>query len=121
MALRGCENWCRSTVGRAALAAGALVTSLLIATQGATAVGNAAGSVPSSGLKLWLKADTGVTSSGGTVSRCADRSGSGTDAAQSTASSQPTLVSNAVNGRPGLRFDGNDDFLNFTLPVNGLT
>jgi concanavalin A-like lectin/glucanase superfamily protein len=121
MGLKGLKNWRRSTVRRAALAAGALATSLLIATQGGTEVGNAAGSVPSSGLKLWLKADAGVTSSGGSVSRWADQSGSGTDATQATASSQPSLIANAVNGRPGLRFDGVDDFLNFTLPVNGLT
>ena len=35
--------------------------------------------------------------------------------------SQPTLEKNAVNGLPAVNFDGTDDFMTFTLPIDGLT
>ena len=73
------------------------------------------------GLQLWLKADTGVTLSGNTVSQWADQSGNARHATQATASSRPILITNAVNGNPALSFDGVSDFMTFTLPVNGLT
>jgi hypothetical protein len=76
---------------------------------------------PLTGLRLWLKADQGVTQTSGAVSRWADQSGNGIDASQATAGSQPALVNSAINGKPALAFDGANDFLTFTLPVNGLT
>src|SRR3990172_6088908 len=69
----------------------------------------------------WLKADAGVTLAGTAVSQWADQSGNSRNATQGTASSQPTLVSNALNGKPALSFDGVNDFMTFTFPVNGLT
>jgi hypothetical protein len=57
---------------------------------------------------LWLEADFGVTQSGGSVSAWADRSANGYSFTQSTAGSRPTLVTNAINGNPVLRFDGGD-------------
>ncbi|MCI0585128.1 MAG: FG-GAP-like repeat-containing protein, partial [Chloroflexi bacterium] len=83
--------------------------------------GGGGGSVPSSGLQLWLKADGGVTQSGGAVSAWADQSGNGRTAAQSVAASRPTLVSGATGGLPAVQFDGINDHLTFTLPVNGMT
>ncbi|WP_054023591.1 polysaccharide lyase family 8 super-sandwich domain-containing protein [Bacillus sp. FJAT-28004] len=66
----------------------------------------------SSNLKLWLRADAGVTSDGnGKVSAWADQSRSANNAAQATAGYQPTLVSNGFNGNPVIRFDGVDDNL----------
>jgi len=79
------------------------------------------GSVQTTGLQLWLKADAGVTLAGTAVSQWADQSGNSRNATQGTASSQPTLVSNALNGKPALSFDGVNDFMTFTFPVNGLT
>ena len=74
-------------------------------------------SLPSSfttGLRLWLRADQGVSKdAAGKVSGWADQSRYGNAASQSSANKQPLFVSSAVNGRPGLRFDGVDDF--FTL------
>lgn len=67
------------------------------------------------GLKLWLKADAGVTLNGSTVSQWDDQSGNGNHASQSTASYQPTFVANQLNGKPVLRFDGSNDFLNGIL------
>ena len=78
-------------------------------------------SVPSSGLKLWLKADAGVTQQGSSVSRWADQSANGIDATQSVAANQPTLVPLSLNGLPVLRFNGVNSFMSFTLPMNGLS
>ena len=60
-------------------------------------------------LKLWLKADAGV--SGSSVSEWADQSGSLNNAAQASSTNQPSLQMNVLNGRPVIRFDGTDDYL----------
>lgn len=68
--------------------------------------------IPQSGLKMWLKADAGVTKDGSNyVSSWADQSGYANDGTQGTSASQPLWVSNVVNGKPVLRFDGSNDFL----------
>jgi hypothetical protein len=78
--------------------------------------------LPSAGLKLWLKADTGVGLVGATssVSSWQDQSGSANHAAQATVSAQPTLVPGQVNGLPVLRFDGNSDWVQFASRITGL-
>src|SRR6185369_7700007 len=63
------------------------------------------------GLQLWLKADAGVTATAGKVTAWQDQSGKGNNATQATADLSPLLVPNAINGKPVLRFDGVDDFL----------
>ncbi|NOK58821.1 MAG: hypothetical protein GFH27_549301n151 [Chloroflexi bacterium AL-W] len=77
--------------------------------------------VPTQDLGLWLKADAGVTLDGAAVISWADQSGNGRDASQSTGAHQPTLVPNALNGLPALRFDGVEDFLTFTYSINDFT
>lgn len=72
--------------------------------QGFTPVG-----IP--GCVLWLRADSVSGANGSSVASWADESGSGYSAAQGTASKQPTLRTNVLNGKPVLRFDGVDDFL----------
>jgi hypothetical protein len=62
-------------------------------------------------LKLWLKADTGVTQTAGAVSAWNDQSGNLNHALQSEADLQPQLVANELNGKPVLRFDGLNDVL----------
>ncbi len=81
----------------------------------------AAAGVPAAGLKLWLAADQGVTLNGGKVQRWKDQSGTRADAVQNTAAYQPTLVTNALNGKPVVRFDGVNDFMTFQYSPNGLT
>ncbi|HRZ92864.1 MAG TPA: hypothetical protein P5022_08155, partial [Candidatus Paceibacterota bacterium] len=76
--------------------------------------------VPTDGLSLWLKADAGVTLNGSNVAGWADQSPSGRDAIQTNEVSQPALITSGT-GKPGLYFDGVDDFLTFNMPVNGLT
>ncbi|KYG02836.1 hypothetical protein BE21_54215 [Sorangium cellulosum] len=62
--------------------------------------------MPRSGLKLWLRADAGITASAGKVSSWQDQSGNGNTAANPAAAAQPTLVSNALNSKPVVRFHG---------------
>ena len=59
---------------------------------------------------LWLS-DTG--SSAGTWP---DISGNGRDATQATASAQPAIITNALNGRQVRRFDGSGDTMTFASP-----
>jgi len=47
----------------------------------------------------------------GTVSQWSDQSGNARHASQSTAGYRPLLVQGGLNGRPVLRFDGTDDWL----------
>ncbi|PTY04993.1 hypothetical protein DB347_20095, partial [Opitutaceae bacterium EW11] len=67
-------------------------------------------SMPTSGLRLWLRADS--LSVADPISVWADQSGQGNDATQVIGASRPVLVENALNGRPVVRFDGNNDYLN---------
>jgi YD repeat-containing protein len=76
--------------------------------------------IPTSGLGLWLKSDTGVSVSGTAVTGWADQSGNNRTASQGTSANQPALVTNALNGKPAIRFDGTNDFLQATMPISGL-
>jgi len=63
-------------------------------------------------LQLWLKADAGVTAdANGAVSAWTDSSGKGNNAAQADPTLAPTVVTNALNNKPVLRFDGVNDHL----------
>ncbi|MCC7260144.1 MAG: hypothetical protein IT567_03850 [Alphaproteobacteria bacterium] len=64
------------------------------------------------GLKLWLKADAGITKDGSNkVSAWAGQSGTLNPASQGTATKQPLWVSGGLNGYPVIRFDGVDDYM----------
>ena len=78
----------------------------------ATKVTFTAWDVPTNGLQLWLKADAGISNqAGGGVCSWADASGHACAATQTTTGNQPTLVTNAANAHPVVRFDGNNDYL----------
>ncbi len=68
---------------------------------------------PDYGLQVWLRADQGVTQSGGTVSAWYDQSGNGNNAMQTDSTKQPAFVTSTtgLNSQPVLRFDGSNDFL----------
>ncbi|HEY9684984.1 MAG TPA: FN3 associated domain-containing protein [Oculatellaceae cyanobacterium] len=78
---------------------------------------------PSSNLALWLRADQGITSSGGSISQWSDNSGQGNNATQSTGSAQPTLATGAVNSAilPTVNFNGSTQFLNLPSGFANLT
>lgn len=64
------------------------------------------------GLRLWLKADSGLILGGpDSVTTWEDRSGNGLDVAQGTEANQPAKVSADLNGLPVVRFDGVNDYL----------
>lgn len=52
-----------------------------------------------------------VTVDGATVGCWGDSSGNGRDLSMATAANRPILKTNIINGKPVLRFDGNDDRL----------
>lgn len=63
--------------------------------------------IPTSGLHLWLRADAGVNAPNNRMATWADQSGNGRNASMlATLSRQPFFVSNALNGRPVVRFTG---------------
>ena len=57
-----------------------------------------------SALKLWLKADTGITLNGGDVAAWADQSGNGTHVTQGTGANQPAYQATGFNGLPTVNF-----------------
>lgn len=63
-----------------------------------------------SGMKLWLKADTGVVLNGSNVAQWNDLSNNGNNVTQAVSSAQPLHTGNkpALNNLPSLFFDGND-------------
>lgn len=69
---------------------------------------------------LWLKADAGVTTIAGAVSEWKDQSGNNISATQSAVAAQPKLVVSSKTGLSAIQFDGVNDNLSFTLPINRL-
>jgi hypothetical protein len=76
--------------------------------------------IPQTGMKLWLKPEDLVQSSGG-LARWADQSGGGNDATQATLASRPQVVVGAINGEPVARFDGSSSHLNLPYFMSGCT
>ena len=64
-------------------------------------------------LALWLDADDAstITLNGSNVSQWSDKSGNARHVLQAAASGQPTFVSNGLNGKPTITFDGAGDIL----------
>ncbi len=75
-----------------------------------TATGTGTDLSVKSGLQLWLKADAGLLP-GDVTLRWEDQSGNNNHATQFDITAQPEMVANAVNGKPALRFDGQDDYM----------
>lgn len=69
---------------------------------------------------LWLDAsDAGtITLNGANVSQWNDKSGNGRNMSQGTAANQFSYVTNAQNGLPALRSDGNNRFMTTPTRVN---
>lgn len=69
---------------------------------------------------LWLDAADAstITLNGSTVSQWKDKSGNGRNMSQATAANQFSYVTNAQNGLPALRSDGNNRFMITPTRVN---
>lgn len=68
-----------------------------------------------SGLKLWFRANTIVgLGDGEAVQTWRDESGQGNDITQGTGAARPIYKTDILNGRPVVRFDGVDDYLEAT-------
>lgn len=61
--------------------------------------------------ELWLKADSLSLADEDVVSSWTDMSGSNRHATQATFSKRPTYAATGLNGKPTVRFDGVDDWL----------
>jgi hypothetical protein len=68
------------------------------------------------GLKLWLKADSLALSDGAVVATWTDNSGTANNATQ-TGTAQPVYKTNIVNGKPVVRFDGVNDFMQLATEI----
>lgn len=80
---------------------------LIVATGWLPAQAQSPGGV-NTNLRLWLKANAGVT--GSPVSSWADQSGNGFTASQATVAQRPAIIANRLNFNPAIQFDGaNDD------------
>lgn len=66
---------------------------------------------------LWVRADGPAlagTADGTSVGTWEDESGNDNDLSQGTAANQPVFKTNILNGKPVLRFDGSNDFIEAT-------
>jgi hypothetical protein len=84
--------------------------------------GGAVALSPVSGMAIWYDANDAGTfsySSSNIISQWGDKSGNSRNATQATVASQPTRETSIINGLPIVRFDGSNDFLNFTNILNG--
>jgi probable HAF family extracellular repeat protein len=77
--------------------------------------------VPLAQLSLWLKADAEDWTNGTRIGLWPDISDGRDDATQSSAGAQPLLVTNDINGKPALQFDGTNDILGLPSHYNGYT
>ena len=64
--------------------------------------------MPVDSLRLWLRADAGLAAGG--VGTWPDQSGRGADAVQTAGSRRPMMVEDGLNGRPVVRFSGDQWF-----------
>src|SRR5207247_468044 len=71
--------------------------------------------LPVAGVRLWLKADSGTSNP---LTTWTDQSGSGNDAFQVNIGNRPSITANSINGRPTVRFSGNQ-WLNLPDAMNG--
>jgi hypothetical protein len=87
--------------------------------QSASAYASALKSVPTQGLRQWLRSESAPSPFAGGVSIWPDQSGTGHDATQTVQANQPFGVQADGNAcQKGFNFFGNQ-FFNFNLPIDG--
>ncbi len=98
------------------------VAAVLAATGRSVRADEAAAPDGLAGLKLWLRADQGVLTSGSSVTNWQDQSGNGYHVTQSVAGQQPELASAVINGLPVVRFTaGSSQYLSHASLAGGST
>jgi probable HAF family extracellular repeat protein len=76
------------------------------------------GTIPWTNLSLWLRADSGITADGANlISLWGDLTLNAADATQTTSNYKPVWVTNIINGKPIVRFDGTNDQLTIAKRV----
>jgi hypothetical protein len=106
------------TTSSAAASAPATATTTAPAIGTAPDVTAANAPVPVQGLELWLRADYGVTADAGGKVKAWAVEGSPLTAAPSQPAEQPTLVASAINGKPAVRFDGDQNTLEVPMSID---
>ena len=105
------------TCGTFQVLAAALAALLLVACQASGDVlgpnGQPDPSYKGGAMQVWLRADSGVTASGGSVSKWKDQSNQGNDATQAKRDDQPIHAKESFGGRDVVKFAGNGDHLQF--------
>jgi hypothetical protein len=74
--------------------------------------------IPSGSIALWLMADAGVAVSGTNVTAWGDQSGNGNNA---TAYNNPQLITNALNSKPVISFNGSTSYASFPISLSAAT
>lgn len=69
-------------------------------------------------LNLWIKSDTGLGISNGTINSWLDLSDSAIQIVQSATVRQPVLQAEVINSYPGVYFDGTNDLFNFPIELD---
>jgi PKD repeat protein len=70
------------------------------------------------GVSIWYSSELGVDTINSNVSSWHDLGGNNNHANQTISSKQPIIVQNALNNKPVLRFDGVNDFMQFSELTN---
>ncbi|MFQ3599635.1 MAG: LamG-like jellyroll fold domain-containing protein, partial [Chloroherpetonaceae bacterium] len=78
--------------------------------------------IPLQDLIYWIRADASAdTTASGQVTSCANLAFSNNPAVQSNVNNRPRYITNAINGRPALEFDGNDLLVTSNLAIGQYT
>ncbi|MBC8043993.1 MAG: T9SS type A sorting domain-containing protein [Rhizobacter sp.] len=93
----------------------------LKAQTGPGGVGNAAGSAGQPANRLWLRGDAGTstTVNGATVATWDDQSGNANNTSSAASPTAPLYQAGVANGKPVLRFDGNQFFRASAVGIAG--
>ncbi|NJL74532.1 MAG: choice-of-anchor C family protein [Saprospiraceae bacterium] len=87
----------------------------------ATQPSNTTPTIPTGGLQLWLRSDAGVVLANNFVSEWKDQSGNNRHAVQTITDARPTVLNNALNGRPVVRFQATGEGDGLVVPSMDLT
>jgi hypothetical protein len=106
------------TTSSAVAPAVATTTTAAPSTATAPDVTTANAPVPVQGLELWLRGDYGVTADAGGKVTSWGVEGSPLTAAPAAPAEEPSLIASAINGKPAVRFDGDQNMLEVPMSID---